>query len=162
MVVFETTLATASLKLDGEMRVLGPLTRITIYLLGLYLALKIGDMVVRGTYVHLLEGTAQTNAFLVEMILGVIVPWLMLLSERVRRNRRALFAACALIVGGVLLNRVNVFVVAYKPPVSEADYFPAVGEILITVGLISTLMFIYRFLVTHLPVLSAPAREVSA
>ncbi|MCG6906710.1 MAG: Ni/Fe-hydrogenase cytochrome b subunit [Desulfobacteraceae bacterium] len=162
MVVFETTLATSSLKRDGEMRVLAPLTRITIYLLGLYMALKIGDMVVRGTYVHLLEGTAQTNAFLVEMVLGVIVPWLMLLSERVRRSRRALFAACAMIVGGVLLNRVNVFVVAYTPPVSEASYFPAVGEILITVGLIATLMFIYRFLVTHLPVLSAPAREVSA
>jgi Ni/Fe-hydrogenase subunit HybB-like protein len=162
MVVFETTLATSSLKRDGEMRVLTPLTRITIFLLGLYMALKIGDMVVRGTYVHLLAGTAQTNAFLVEMILGVIVPWLMLLSERVRRSRRALFAACGMIVGGVLLNRVNVFVVAYKPPVSEASYFPAVGEILITAGLIATLMFIYRFLVTHLPVLSAPAREVSA
>jgi Ni/Fe-hydrogenase subunit HybB-like protein len=162
MVVFETTLATSSLKRDGEMRVLTPLTRITIFLLGLYMALKIGDMVVRGTYVHLLAGTAQTNAFLVEMILGVIVPWLMLLSERVRRSRRALFIACSMIVGGVLLNRVNVFVVAYTPPVSEASYFPAVGEILITVGLIATLMFIYRFLVTHLPVLSAPAREVSA
>lgn len=162
MVVFETTIATSSFKLDGEMRVLGPLTRITIWLLGLYLALKVGDMVVRGTYVYLLQGTAQTNAFLAEMILGVIVPWLMLLSEKVRHHRRALFAACAMIVGGVLLNRVNVFVVAYKPPVSEAHYFPAVGEILITVGLIATLMFIYRFLVTHLPVLSAPAREVSS
>jgi Ni/Fe-hydrogenase subunit HybB-like protein len=162
MVVFETTLATASLKLDGEMRVLGPLTRLTIYLLGIYMALKVGDMVVRGTYVYLFDFTAQTNAFLVEMLLGVIVPWLMLLSERVRRSRRALFAACTMIVGGVLLNRVNVFVVSYKPPVSESHYFPAVGEILITVGLIATLMFIYRFLVTHLPVLSAPAREVSA
>jgi Ni/Fe-hydrogenase subunit HybB-like protein len=52
--------------------------------------------------------------------------------------------------------------VAYTPPVSGASYFPAVGEILVTVGLISTLMFIYRFLVTHLPVLSAPAREGSS
>jgi galactitol-specific phosphotransferase system IIC component len=65
------------------MKILTPLTRITIFLLGLYLVLKLGDMVVRGTYVYLLDGTAQTNAFLVEMILlGVIVPWLMLLSEK--------------------------------------------------------------------------------
>jgi Ni/Fe-hydrogenase subunit HybB-like protein len=126
------------------------------------MALKIGDMVVRGTYVYLLDGTARTNAFIAEMVLGVVVPWLMLLSEKVRRSRRALFFACTLIVGGVLLNRVNVFVVSYQPPVSEANYFPAVGEFLITAGLIATLMFIYRFLVTHLPVLSAPAREVSS
>lgn len=161
MVVFETTLATASLKLKGEMEVLTPLTRLTIYLLGFYLALKVGDMVVRGTYVHLLEGTARTNAFLVEMILGVIIPWLMLLSQNVRRSRKALFTACSLMVGGVLLNRVNVFVVGYQPPVSESSYFPAVGELLITAGLIATLMFIYRIFVTHLPVLSAPAQEVS-
>jgi Ni/Fe-hydrogenase subunit HybB-like protein len=162
MVVFETTLATTSLKLDSEMRVLSPLTRITIFLLGTYLALKVGDMVIRETYVYLLDGTAQTNAFLVEMILGVIAPWVMLLSPAVRRSRRWLFIACTLIVGGVLLNRINVFVVGYRPPVSENYYFPSVTEILITVGFIAGLMFLYRFLVTYLPVLNRPEQEVSA
>ncbi len=160
MVVFEATLATTSLKLDSEMTVLTPLTRITIFLLGLYLALKVGDMVVRGTYVYLLDGTAQTNAFLVELIFGVIVPWLMLLSPKLRSSRRWLFIACTMIVLGVLVNRLNVFVVGYRPPISEANYFPAIGEILVTVGLIAALMFIYRFLVTHLPVLNKPEQEV--
>jgi Ni/Fe-hydrogenase subunit HybB-like protein len=162
MVVFETTLATTSLKLDPEMQVLSPLTRITIFLLGTYLALKLGDMVIRETYVYLLDGTAQTNSFLVEMIFGVIVPWIMLLSPSVRHSRRWLFTACTLIVGGVLLNRVNVFVVGYRPPVSENYYFPSITEILITVGFIAGLMFLYRFLVTYLPVLNRPGQEVSA
>ena len=162
MVVFETTLATASLKLDPEMQVLSPLTRITIFLLGTYLALKIGDMVIRETYVYLLAGTAQTNSFLVEIIFGVIVPWIMLLSPGVRRSRRWLFTACTLIVGGVLLNRINVFVVGYRPPVSENNYFPSITEMLITVGFIAGLMFLYRFFVTYLPVLNRPGEEVSA
>jgi Ni/Fe-hydrogenase subunit HybB-like protein len=162
MVVFETTLATTSLKLDSEMKVLSPLTRITIFLLGVYLALKIGDMVIRETYVYLLDGTAQTNSFLAEMIFGVIVPWIMLLSPAVRRSRRGLFIAATLIVGGVLLNRINVFVVGYRPPVSENYYFPSVTEILITVGFIAGLMFLYRFFVTYLPVLNRPGQEVSA
>ena len=162
MVVFETTLATTSLKLDPEMQILSPLTRITIFLLGTYLALKIGDMVIRETYVYLLDGTAQTNSFLVEMIFGVIVPWVMLLSPAVRRSRSLLFSACTLIVGGVLLNRINVFVVGYRPPVSENYYFPSVTEILITVGFIAGLMFLYRFFITYLPVLNRPGQEVSA
>jgi len=162
MVVFETTLATTSLKLDPEMQILSPLTRITIFLLGTYLALKIGDMVIRETYVYLLDGTAQTNSFLVEMIFGVIVPWVMLLSPAVRRSRSLLFSACTLIVGGVLLNRINVFVVGYRPPVSENSYFPSIAEILITVGFIAGLMFLYRFFVTYLPVLNRPGQEVSA
>ncbi len=162
MVVFEATLATTSLKLDGEMKILTPLTRITIFLLGLYLALKVGDMVVRGTYVYLLDGTAQTNAFIIEVLFGVIVPWLMLLSPQLRRSRQALFIACTMIVGGVLINRINVFVVGYRPPISEANYFPAIGEVLVTVGLIAALMFVYRFIVTYLPVLNKPEQEVSA
>lgn len=162
MVVFETTLVTKSLKLDSEMQVLGPLTRITIIILGLYAALKIGDMIVRGTYNYLLDGSAQSNAFLVEIIMGILVPWFMLVSDKLRNSRRHLFIASTMIVGGVLLNRINVFVVGYKPPVSEATYFPAIGEILITVGLIACLMFLYRVLVTYLPVISAKRQEVSS
>jgi len=162
MVVFETTLITSSMKLENEMDLLAPLARWTMILLGLYASLKIGDMVVRRTYVYLFDFNQQSNAFLLEMFLGIIVPWLMLVSEKVRRSRRLLFIASTMIVGGVLLNRVNVFVVGYKPPVSEADYFPAMGEIIVTVGLVSALMLLYRLLVTYLPVLSARPQEVSS
>jgi Ni/Fe-hydrogenase subunit HybB-like protein len=75
---------------------------------------------------------------------------------------QGLFTACTMIVGGVLLNRINVFVVGYRPPISEANYFPSIGEMLVTVGLIAALMFIYRFIVTYLPVLNKPEQEVSA
>ena len=160
MVVFETTLATTSFGVEGEMEILTPLTRITVFTLGLYMALKLGDMMIRGTWHYLLDGTYQTNAFLIELGLGVMVPWAMLLFSRVRRSRPLLFTACAMIVLGVALNRINVFIVSYSPPVSHADYFPAVGELLVTTGLIATLMFIYRLAVTYLPVLSGP-REVS-
>ena len=160
MVVFEATVATTSLKLDSEMAVLTPLSRLTVWLLGIYLILKLGDMMVRGTYVYLLDGTAQTNSFLVEFFLGVLIPWLMLLSKKVRHSRQWLFIAATLIVGGVLMNRLNVFVVGYRPPISDGHYFPSVGEILVTVGLISGLMLLYRLLVTYLPVLNGKGKEV--
>ena len=152
---------TSSFKLDSEMNILAPLTRITIFLLGIYMFLKLGDMFVRGTYVYLLDGNHQTNSFIVEMLFGVMVPWVMLLFEKVRNSRRGVFIAASLIVFGVILNRINVFIVGYKPPLTENGYFPAAGEILVTLGLIATLMFIYRFAVTYLPVLPA-SKEVSS
>jgi Ni/Fe-hydrogenase subunit HybB-like protein len=161
MVVFETTIVTSSFKLDSEMNILAPLTRITIFLLGFYMFLKLGDMFVRGTYVYLLDGTHQTNSFIVEMLFGVMVPWVMLLFEKVRNSRRSVFIAASLIVFGVVLNRINVFIVGYKPPLTDNGYFPAFGEILVTLGLIATLMFVYRIAVTYLPVLQAP-KEVSS
>ena len=160
MVVFETTLATSSLGLDNEMDILTPLTRVTIFLLGIYMGIKIGDMLVRGTYVYLLDGTVQSKAFLVEMLVGVIIPWFMLLTPDLRHSRRALFIACTLIIGGVALNRINVFLVGYQPPYAETSYFPAIGEMMITAGLISALIFIYKVCVTYLPVLSPQDQEV--
>jgi Ni/Fe-hydrogenase subunit HybB-like protein len=162
MVIFETGLATKSLKLESEMEILGPLSRWTILTLGTYMAVKIGDMIVRGTYVYLLDGTAQSNAFIIEVLFGVIVPWLMLLSPRVRNSRGLLFSAATMIVLGVLINRINVFTVAYTAPVTHTSYFPSVPEIAITVGLIATLMFLYRIVVTWLPVIGAQKREVKS
>ncbi|MEM5786798.1 MAG: NrfD/PsrC family molybdoenzyme membrane anchor subunit [Syntrophobacteraceae bacterium] len=160
MVVFETTVATSSMKLEDEMNLLSPLSLITTVLLGIYLALKVGDMVVRGTYVYLFDGSVQSSSFIVEVLAGILIPWLMLLFSRVRASRRWLFTASALIIGGVALNRVNVFLVAFQPPFVEHSYFPAIGEIAITAGLIAAILFLYRFLVKILPVLSARPEEV--
>ena len=159
MVIFETTLITTSMKLDSEMDCLSPLSKITIYLLGVYMILKLGDMLVRGTYVYLLDFSAQSNSFLCEMLIGVITPWIMLCFENVRKSRKTLFFVSCLIIFGVLINRINVFIVGFKPHYSTTPYFPSIGEMLVTCGLIATLMFIYRLAVTWLPVLRAKAKK---
>jgi len=161
MVVVETAIATSSLKLESEMNVLTPLSKITILLLGIYMALKLGDLISRGAYVTLLDGSAQSNAFLVEVGLGVVLPWIMLLFPAVRRSRRLLFVAALLIVSGVMLNRFNVFVVSFKAPYANHPYYPAIGEILVTAGAVATIFFLYRLIVTWFPVLSAQRQEVS-
>ena len=158
MVVFESMYASWSFGLKPEMGLLSRLARYIPLLLGVYLAFKIGDMLVRESYTHLLEGSAQSAMFIVEMVLGLIVPFAMLLSERVRSTPRWLFLACLLIVLGVALNRVNVFLVAYQPPFATRAYFPALSEFAVTVGLVSLLILIYRLIVTYLPVISQPPR----
>ncbi len=161
MVIFETTLVSSSLGSEDEMSVLSPLSKVTVFLLGLYLLLKIGDMWLRGSWVYLLDGTMQSNAFIVEMVVGVITPWLMLLAAKCRQSRRYLFIAACLIIAGVVINRINVFIIGFTPPITQDHYSPALGELLVTAGLIATLMFIYRVIVTYLPVLSPRQKETS-
>lgn len=162
MVVFETGLATKSLRLEDEMEVLSPLSRYTVILLGLYGALKIGDMLYRGTWTYLFDGTVQSNSFIVELLVGVVVPFMMLVSSKIRNSRGGLFFAMTMIVAGVLLNRINVFLVAFENPFATTSYLPAIPELAITVGLVATLMFVYRLAVTYLPIISAPTKEVSS
>ena len=104
----------------------------------------------------MLDGSIQSVCFIIEMVFGLIVPFAMLLSARVRNTPRLLFTAALLVVLGVALNRINVFLVAYQPPYTTKSYFPSLSEIAVTVGLISLLMLVYRVIVTYLPVISQP------
>jgi Ni/Fe-hydrogenase subunit HybB-like protein len=54
---------------------------------------------------------------------------------------------------GILLNRSTVFFIAYQPLYAVKAYVPAIGEFALTLGLVLTIVFIYRALVTLLPVL---------
>ena len=127
--------------------------------MGIFLSFKIGDVVVRGTYTYFLDFTTESNSFLIELIFGGLVPFFMLFSSRVRENRRALMFVAILIVAGVAYNRINVFIVAYQPFTSLKSYFPAVGEIAVTAGLVALLMFVYKIAVCYLPVISAQPLE---
>ena len=156
MVIFESTYSAWSLKLKPETELLGSLARFAPLLLGLYLVFKVGDLLVRDAYVYLAELSLATFLFSVEVVLGVVVPLIMFLSRPVRKSPGWLFVASFLVVAGVALNRYNVFIVAYRPAYATKTYVPSLGEIAVTIGLISTLVILYRLIVTYLPVISHP------
>lgn len=156
MVIFESLLASRSLGLKPEMHVLSKLGSMIAPLLGVYLAFKLGDMFIRETFVYLKEFNTASVMFTIELLFGVIIPLRMLLSQKVLKSPLFLFIASALVVFGVLLNRINNFVVAYTPPYSTQSYFPSFGEISVTVGFIAILVLFYRFFVINFPVISLP------
>jgi len=158
MVVAESLISSRAFGRKPEMHFLTPLARMTPYLLGIYIVLRLGDMLYRGTYEFLLEGSAASIIFWIEFGLLTIVPFFMFMSSDIRRSPGGLFVAAVMYIFGVLLNRCAVFFIAYEPPYAEKAYIPALGEFALTIGLIATIAFIYRAVVTFFPVLQ-PAHE---
>ena len=160
MVIFESMYASWSFNMKPEMHILSALAKYVPFLLGGYLAVKVTDMILRESFVYLYPAnwTTQSTMFTIEMVFGVIVPFLLLLSTKVRNTPRWLFIAALMIVLGVALNRVNVFLVAFQPLYPVKSYFPSIGEFAVTIGLISLLMLCYRAIVTYFPVISHPGK----
>lgn len=158
MVIFESVYAAWALKLKPELELLSSLARYVPLLLGVYIAFKIGDLLIRDSQVHLAHGSVASVMFLIEVVFGLITPFVLFLSARVRRSARWLFIASLLIVLGVALNRVNVFLTAYQPPYAVKTYFPSIGEFIVTAGLVSALILLYRLTVTYFPVITQPVR----
>ena len=160
MIIFESLIASRSLGLNAEMSVLSRLARMVAPLLGIYLSVKLVDMVIRGTYVYLTEINVQSVMFVIEIVVGIIIPLRMLFSEKVLNSKLWLFVAASLVVAGVLINRINCFLVAYSAPYALDSYFPSIGEISVTVGFIAILVLIYRACVMFFPIISIPDKKL--
>lgn len=161
MVIVESLVAARSFGLKPEMQLLSKLGAMTAPLLGVYLAFKIGDMFIRETFVHLTVVNTASVMFTLEVLLGVVVPLRMFLSRDVLKSPPLLFVAASLTVLGVLMNRVNNFVVAYTPSYSLGSYVPSLGEVSVTAGFICMLVLLYRAAVLIFPVISLPDRSLS-
>jgi Ni/Fe-hydrogenase subunit HybB-like protein len=107
------------------------------------------------------EVTTASVMFSLELLLGVIIPLRMFLSPKVLKSPPLLFTASALVVLGVLLNRINNFIVAYNPPYSTKSYFPSFGEISVTIGFVAMLVLAYRFIAINFPVISLPNKQAA-
>ena len=161
MVIFESILAAKSFKLKPETPVLSSIARYTPILLGVYLAAKVGDITLRNAWGYAFEGSLESALWWLEILAGVVAPILLLSNSRIRKSVPGLLTSASLVIGGVVLNRINVFLVAYNPLYSTKTYFPSIFEIMVTVGLISMLVLVYRFIVIQLPVISTPIPEMS-
>jgi Ni/Fe-hydrogenase subunit HybB-like protein len=154
MVIFESIIASKSFGLKPEMDVLSKLGGLVAPILGIYLAFKIGDMFVRESFIYLTEFNLQSVMFTIEVVVGIVIPLRMFMSRTVLKSPGLLLTASSLVIFGVLLNRIDNFIVAYTPPVSFGAYIPSVGEISVTVGFAALLILLYRIIVMNFPVIS--------
>lgn len=157
MVIMESLTASKSFGLKPETDVLSSLSKFIGPLLGIYLIAKLGDMVIRETFVYLTEFNKISILFGIEVIIGVIVPLRMFLSSEVRKSQTGLYIASMLVIFGVLMNRFNNFITAYNPPYALESYLPSIGEISVTIGFVALEILAYRFIVKIFPVISIPS-----
>ncbi|HBZ02021.1 MAG TPA: Ni/Fe-hydrogenase cytochrome b subunit, partial [candidate division Zixibacteria bacterium] len=160
MVIFESLLASRSFKLHPEKEVLSGIAAYIPVFLGLYLAIKIVDLTLRDAWPYLLEGSTQSMMFIIELSIGVIIPIIILSIRKNRENMMALFISSAMVVLGVALNRIDVFLVAYKPLYATQTYIPSIYEIAVTCGLVCALVLVYRAVVMIFPVIQAPEHDI--
>ena len=156
MVIMESLITSRSFNLKPETNILSDLGSMVAPLLGIYLAFKIGDMVIRQTFVYLTEFSTASVMFTLELLLGIVIPLRIFLSRSLSKTPLGLFIASVLVVLGVLMNRINNFLVAYTPPYEVHSYFPSFGEISVTLGFVALEVLFFRFFVIQLPIVSVP------
>jgi formate dehydrogenase iron-sulfur subunit len=156
VVVVEMWIATAW---NRPLRIaqLAAMGKIVLWSLGIYLAFRLGDMILRGQLVSAFSGT-HSGLFEAELLLGGLLPLLLLGSARLRTNPLTLFLGSLLATIGVVFNRINVVLLAMNlrgamPQVAPESYVPTIFEWGISIGLIAATIFLFGLGARLLPLL---------
>ena len=97
--------------------------------------------------------------FLIEILLGGVVPLVMLAMPKVRETPSLLGIAAFLSMGGIIFNRINVVLFAVNlpgpiPQVASSTYVPAWVEWALPLGLVAATVLLISLGSRFLPVLS--------
>jgi Ni/Fe-hydrogenase subunit HybB-like protein len=152
MMIVESRLSSRALGRGLEMPLLMSLGRALAGVLALYLALRLGDMARRGTLGEIVSGSRESFYFLLELGLGVVLPMLLLTQGAVRRNANGLYASAAMVVAGVIVNRLNVSITGVEGA-QGGHYVPSLAEGIVTLMLVGIGIAAFGLAVRFLPVM---------
>ena len=159
-VVFEGTVSALAFKRPIERELLGKLMTVGSILAALFLVARFGDLARRGVLGLAFKPGLVAGFFWLENAC-FLVPVLLMASPKNRRSPQKMFiAACLLAVAG-LLYRLGAYLVAYDTGAGW-HYFPSLGELAVTAGLICFEILAITIAIRMLPVLPAHQPSKSA
>jgi Ni/Fe-hydrogenase subunit HybB-like protein len=153
-VILESAVSHTAFRREIEWPLLARLSKVVGVIVLAYVALRIGDVVVRGAFAGASAGFVALFVFELSLML---VPGVVMLTG-LRNNPGVLFgSAFALVLGGALY-RFDTYLVAYNAG-ANWSYFPSLTELLITFGLVAAEVAVYVFIVKRFPILAGRRPE---
>lgn len=90
--------------------------------------------------------------YLLEMVGFTLIPAALFVMACQKRHVKLVRAAAVMTIVGILLNRLNVSIIAFKW-YAPVRYVPTWMEIVVTLGVISAELWVFRWIVNRMPVL---------
>ena len=134
MTIFESFLSSRAFGREIELPLLTDLARVVAVVLALFFTVRIQDLINRDALKYAFDGSYQSWMFLLEITLGVIVPFFLLIIRKVRTSKAGLFYSSTLVLLGFVAHRVNTAVTSMERW-PDRTYFPSWQELGITMGL---------------------------
>jgi len=160
VVVWEASFSSKVFKRADESEMLTSLSGAMVFVLGAYLLLRFGDLIVQGKAALMFTSGWLSIVFWVEIALFA-VPLFILMSKQRRSHFPSMLSASIMIMLAGAFYRFDAYLTAYNPAPGQ-HYFPSFFEVFITFGVIGVEVFLYYFIVKRYPILGGAPAEGSA
>jgi Ni/Fe-hydrogenase subunit HybB-like protein len=145
MVTVESNIAARALRKQVEIGVLAVIARILVVLMVLFGVIRLIDLYHQGILPQIFQANEASLYFWIEYSLMIIIPLVLLTSEKRRWNNTILFYAAASTVVGFTIHRLNVAVTA-RTLVNGDLYSPSFMELMTSVFIVAVGMAAYGFI----------------
>ncbi|MEW6214737.1 MAG: NrfD/PsrC family molybdoenzyme membrane anchor subunit [Nitrospirota bacterium] len=158
MIILISAWAFRAFKHPLDYHLFSGIARASVWVLGLYFIMTIVDLMGRHTFGRVFEGNTQSVLFLIEMIIGILLPLIMFASQRVRESKSGLIWAAIFVSFGLALNRTNIAFYGFDP-IRVATYFPYWMEWITTLGGVAGAILIFYLIARYFPIFVVPEAE---
>ena len=152
IVIFESSVTATALKRQAETQMLSGLGKIIVGLSAAFLIVRFAALLMTGNLGLIFAFDLASLMFLIETALFVYPVVVLMSPTRRAQGRPLLYAAVSLVLGGALY-RFDAFIITFNPGAGYS-YFPALPEILITVGMVAMEIMAFLFIIKQYPVLA--------
>jgi Ni/Fe-hydrogenase subunit HybB-like protein len=152
LTVMAIYLSMRSLNVRVDFGILSDCGRMIQLLLIVFAFFKVLDLAANQAWGYAFQRTSEAGYFWLEMILLLAIPIFLLSYERVRSNPERLYWACAIVVAGFMVNRLNVSITALQTAMGT-HYVPKWTELASSVLVITAGVIAFRYAVIYLDIL---------
>ena len=164
MIILESSLSSRYFQRGLETHLLAKLAKALPITLGVYLALKFGELAVAGDLGYLFTSGVMSALFWAEILIGVVTPMIWFSIKKNQTSDRGLLTGAVITLLGLILNRFNVSWFAVKHPdplfyvptfMGNVKYFPTFPEVAVSIGIFSAGIMAFGLLAKYFPVFEA-------
>ncbi len=168
MIILESSLSSRFLKKGLETHLLEKLGRVIPIVLGIYLVVKFGELIISGDDKYLFTGGLMSVLFWVEIFVGAVLPMILFSIRRIRQSPKGQLSTAIILLFGMILNRFDVSWFAVKHPdpltyipvfMNNVKYIPSLPEISVSIGIFAAGILAFGLAVKYLPVFEKTEKE---
>ncbi len=155
MTIVESYLSSRAFQKALETPLIRQLARIMMGVLLVFFTLRFLDLANRGALPLLLDGSTEAGMMWLELLFMIVLPLALFNIKGWGQSRQGLFFIAVSVVIGFVTNRLNTTLTALERYYQEqfgATYFPSVGELAVTISIVTAGFVLFGLAVKYLPI----------
>ncbi len=147
MLAFETLALHWLYRRELKTDLVRTLCSVSIWVLGLYFILKIGDVAAEGKLGLIFDGSWMSYLYIGELLLSTVIPFVMFVVPKWCANTKVQWIGSSIAIIGVVLNRIDIGGFAMRG--ATLWYTPSWMEVVLSLGILSTAAIVFLFLIEN-------------